>query len=140
MSRRLGASACRYLVSTRESPQDRVAHGPAGSWRAWPLVPQIEAQLDEPKPVVVVVPEELMQQRVEDTDPGRLENSITVEIDLEDHRRQLGGHVLSLRLPLVAEQDDVLAGAHDLVIGRVGHAIGPRVDAAGGAEALGAGG
>src|SRR5688572_29261014 len=120
----------RIIYLPRGPPAGLIARR-ADAIRERRLVERVEPQLDQPQPVVVVVPEVLEQQRIEDRDPDRLEDGVAVEVDREHQRRQLHRDVASLRLTLVAEHDHVFAGAHDLIVGGIGDTVRPLIDAAG---------
>src|SRR5437764_8042460 len=86
---------------TTRAPVPRRSGAPTGSW----LLVLVEAQLQQLQPAVVVLPEEVLEARVEETHPhghgpGRLRESQASrqrreerDIEVERDRRERSGHV-----------------------------------------------
>src|SRR5881394_376143 len=71
---------------------------------------RIEPQLRQPQPVILEVPEKVLESITKEGHDRAVR---------EDHRRELVGHVLKLRLSLVSSENHIPARANDNVVRRV---------------------
>src|ERR1044071_8756325 len=93
----------------------------------------IEAQLQELQPVVVVLPEEVLETRVEEIHPHgsagrhsktRRQRGEKRDVEVERDRRERRGHVAEAALPLHADEDLVLRRADGPGVGAGKRAAG----------------